>query len=206
MEPAGQARVERRLAAILAADVAGYSRLIAADEEGTLGRTQDGFTLSALTGEHAAAANAIDRALALNPNSAAALTDRGWVACYQNDPGRAIEAFARAIRLNPLDRVWYNAAGRALAHMIAGQYEEANEWADRSLSEMPRFGLALRTKIVAGAQMGRIAQARAVLARMNQLQPGWTVAKFKAFIGKNFPPEVLAIYVDGLRKAGLPEA
>jgi class 3 adenylate cyclase len=32
MEPAGQARVERRLAAILAADVAGYSRLIEVDE------------------------------------------------------------------------------------------------------------------------------------------------------------------------------
>src|SRR3984893_12988723 len=38
MEPAGQGRVERRLAAILAADVAGYSRLIEADEEGTIGR------------------------------------------------------------------------------------------------------------------------------------------------------------------------
>jgi TolB-like protein/class 3 adenylate cyclase len=38
MKPAGPARVERRLAAILAADVAGYSRLIEADEEGTLGR------------------------------------------------------------------------------------------------------------------------------------------------------------------------
>src|SRR3984893_4281739 len=38
MEPAGPARVERRLAAILAADVVGYSRLIDADEEGTLGR------------------------------------------------------------------------------------------------------------------------------------------------------------------------
>jgi adenylate cyclase len=35
MEPAGPARVERRLAAILAADVAGYSRLMGADEEGT---------------------------------------------------------------------------------------------------------------------------------------------------------------------------
>src|SRR6516164_962663 len=38
MEPAGPARVERRLAAILAADVAGYSRLIGADESGTLER------------------------------------------------------------------------------------------------------------------------------------------------------------------------
>ena len=31
-----EARVERRLAAILAADVVGYSRLMAADEAGTL--------------------------------------------------------------------------------------------------------------------------------------------------------------------------
>jgi len=38
MEAAGSARVERRLAAILAADVAGYSRLMGADEEGTLSR------------------------------------------------------------------------------------------------------------------------------------------------------------------------
>ena len=38
MKPAGQAHVERRLAAILAADVAGYSRLMGADEEGTLER------------------------------------------------------------------------------------------------------------------------------------------------------------------------
>jgi adenylate cyclase len=38
MEPAGPSRVERRLAAILAADVAGYSRLIEADEEETLSR------------------------------------------------------------------------------------------------------------------------------------------------------------------------
>ena len=38
METGGRNRAERRLAAILAADVAGYSRLIGADEEGTLGR------------------------------------------------------------------------------------------------------------------------------------------------------------------------
>ena len=36
MEPTGQERVDRRLAAILAVDVAGYSRLMGLDEEGTL--------------------------------------------------------------------------------------------------------------------------------------------------------------------------
>jgi adenylate cyclase len=38
MNTGGRDRAERRLAAILAADVAGYSRLIEADEDGTLGR------------------------------------------------------------------------------------------------------------------------------------------------------------------------
>src|SRR5438445_13105761 len=38
METGGRNRAERRLAAILAAAVAGYSRLIGADEEGTLNR------------------------------------------------------------------------------------------------------------------------------------------------------------------------
>ena len=35
------ARVERHLAAILAADVAGYSRLMGVDEEGTLAQLKD---------------------------------------------------------------------------------------------------------------------------------------------------------------------
>src|SRR5262249_11176520 len=46
--------ITRRLAAILAADVAGYSRLMATDEEATL-RTLDAYrrTISDLIGEHA---------------------------------------------------------------------------------------------------------------------------------------------------------
>jgi adenylate cyclase len=40
MKTASEARVERKLAAILAADVAGYSRLMGADEEGTLERVK----------------------------------------------------------------------------------------------------------------------------------------------------------------------
>ena len=41
MAASGQVRIERRLAAILAADVAGYSRLTGADEEGTHVQLQD---------------------------------------------------------------------------------------------------------------------------------------------------------------------
>jgi tetratricopeptide (TPR) repeat protein len=131
---------------------------------------------------------------------------RGWVACYQSQSVQAIAAFERAMRLSPLDpRSFHITAGRALAHMVAGQYSEAIEWADRSLSELPRYGLAIRIKVVACTQMGRIAEAQESLARMTELQPGLTIAKFRAFAARNFPAELLAIYTDGLRKAGLQE-
>ena len=52
-----KARVERRLAAILAADVVGYSRLMGVDEEGTLaalGPTGGNFLISRLPNMRAA--------------------------------------------------------------------------------------------------------------------------------------------------------
>ena len=164
------------------------------------------FTLASFAGEHIAAARAIDRALVVNPNCAEAWTAKGWVACYQSDASQAIDAFEHAMRLSPLDpRGFHIAAGCALAHMIAGQYEQAVEWADRSLSERSRYGPPLRTKIVACVQLGRLAEAKALLARMLELQPGLTIAAFGASMTKNFPPQVFDLYIDGLRKAGLPE-
>jgi tetratricopeptide (TPR) repeat protein len=164
------------------------------------------FPLAAAAGEHALAMSAIDRALALNPNSAHAWAAKGYVASHQNQPVPAIAAFDRAIRLSPLDPRGYNlAAGRAMAHLAAGQYEAAIEWADRSVREMPRNALTLRIKVVACAQIDRLAEARSALSRLLQLQPELTVSGFRAYVASNFAPELLAVYVDGLRKAGLPE-
>jgi len=87
MEPAGHARVERRLAAILAADVAGYSRLIGADEGGTLERLKalrreliDPKIAEEHGGVFAADGHQLfERALALDPQSAEAQNRLGAV-------------------------------------------------------------------------------------------------------------------------------
>jgi hypothetical protein len=70
---------------------------------------------------------------------------------------------------------------------------------------MPRNALALRIKVVACAQIDHISEARAALHQLLQVQRGLTVSGFRAYARSNFAPEILAIYVDGLRKAGLPE-
>jgi adenylate cyclase len=61
------------------------------------------WTIGGVAGEHAAAAEAIDRALALNPNSAHAWMAKGWIAAFLDRPRIAIDAAQNAMRLSPLD-------------------------------------------------------------------------------------------------------
>jgi adenylate cyclase len=129
----------------------------------------------------------------------------GFVLGNQSSP--AIEALQRAMRLSPLDPLGYTfAGGLALAHVAAGEYGKAAEWADRSLREQPRYSIAIRIKMVSFAHLGRIEEARYWLKRLLKLQPGLTIARWKASYGAPFfAPELLAVYVEGLRKAGLPD-
>jgi adenylate cyclase len=60
-------------------------------------------TLAFFTGENATAANVVDRALTLNPNSAYAWMVRGLVSHLQNQPERAIAALEHGMRLSPRD-------------------------------------------------------------------------------------------------------
>ena len=164
-----------------------------------------GWTLSTFTREQATAANVIDRALALNPNSAHAWMARGLGLVLQNRPEPAIEAFEHAMRLSPLDPLGSRGFtyGLALAHLTAGRYGEAIEWADRSLAAQPDYRPALRVKTICCAYLGRIDEAHGWLSRLLELDPGLTIASYKA--AKLLPPDLQVRYLEGLRKAGLPE-
>jgi len=162
-------------------------------------------TLLFFTGDRATAANVVDRALNLNPNSAHAWMVRG-LASLQDRPDRAIEAFEHAMKLSPLDPLGGRAftAGLAAAHLNAGRYEEAIEWADRSLAAQPDYRPAMRIKVISCAYLDRIDEARDWLGRMLKIDPGLTIAGLKTTMPP-MSPERFARYADGLRKAGLPE-
>jgi TolB-like protein/class 3 adenylate cyclase len=164
------------------------------------------FTLFFLVGEHAIAATAIDRALTLNPNSAHAWMARGYVFSGRGQPALAIEALEHAMRLNPLDRLGRAFTnGIAIAHLVAGRYDEALNWANRTLHEDPGYSGALRTMAVACAQLDRIDEAREAVHQMIEAQPWYTIAWARLFYSRLYPPEIAEICVDALRKAGLPE-
>jgi adenylate cyclase len=173
------------------------------DDAETIG--QAAFTLFRLAGEAAMAAPALDRALALNPNAAHAWLIRGHIHAMRNEPEAAIEATERARRLSPFDpNIFFYAAVIAFAHFAARRFEQAIEWADRALHDQQRLVAAMRVKVAALAHLGHLDEARAELSRVLAIDPKQTIAGFRAF-AHFAAPEVLELYVTGLRLAGLPE-
>ena len=64
----------------------------------------------------------------------------------------------------------------------------------------------VRIKVVLSGCLGRLDEARWWLQRLLQVQPGLSIAGLKAFAAASFfSPKLLAIYIEGLRKGGLPE-
>jgi hypothetical protein len=89
--------------------------------------------------------------------------------------------------------------------MIEGRYEEAIGWADRCLHEQARSTMALRIRVASCAHLGRLPEAQQWLARLLEVDPGLTIAWLKAYATMFLPPETVAMYLEDLRKAGLPE-
>jgi adenylate cyclase len=165
------------------------------------------FALATLAGDHATATDAVDRALTLNPNSANAWCTRGWVAAMQDQADSAIEALQRALRLSPLDPMrWVFFGGMSVAHLVARRFAGAIDWADRGLHEQPRYASAYRAKAVACSHLGRHQEVQECAQSILELQPAFTISGWRlAYAAFLFSPDTLAMCIEGLRLAGLPE-
>jgi len=84
----------------------------------------------------------VDRALALNPNLSNAWNARAWISSCLGKPGgfeRSLEAFDRAIRLNPFDdwTVFIAMRGKCFALWGLGRNEDAIEQAKTLIARAP---------------------------------------------------------------------
>jgi TolB-like protein len=165
-----------------------------------------GWTILTLGRDRATGLSSIEHALRLNPNSALAWCFFGWAQSFHNRSAPAIEALERAMRLSPLDPLrWVFYGGLAHAHFGGGRSEEAIEWADRALHAQPRMPAVVAIKAAACAHLGRVDDAGACVRRFCELLPGATIGSVREAVGGSLSPEFLAMYIDGLRKAGLPK-
>lgn len=166
---------------------------------------QAGMTLGFLEHDFDTMTELVDRSLESNSNSVRAWIASGSLRCILGEPERAIEDAERAMRLSPLDTSKWVAYGvLASAHMQKGDYEEAASWARRSVREHPFNLPAYHVLAASCAQTGHPDEARDAIKQLRALDPEITiarlveiypVAKYKNLVG----------FVDGLRKAGLPD-
>ena len=164
-----------------------------------------GFAYAQIVGYLDTGAALIDRALALDPNLAAAWHLSGWARIYLGEPDTAIEHMARAMRLNPLDPFIYGMQnGTAAAHFLAARYGEATKWAEKALTEHTNYLPAVRMLAASHACAGRLSQARDVMTRIRQIDPDLRVSNLANIVPFRGPQDA-ARYIEGLRAAGLPE-
>jgi tetratricopeptide (TPR) repeat protein len=165
-----------------------------------------GFVLGYVVGDLDDCAAFVERALVLNPNLAAAWGFSGWIKICFGEPNSAIEHEARAMRLSPLDpRIFVWQSFTAQAHMHAGRYDEAASWAERALRDQANYANPMRIAAVSHALAGRLAEAQKFTARLRQLDGALRVSNLGDVMPPLRRPEDRARYIEGMRKAGLPE-
>ena len=180
-------------------------RAVELGKDDAVALTRGGHALAHFAGDLDGGIALLDRALVLNPNLAAAWFLGGFLRIWRGEPDDAIEHFARAMRLSPLDPEMYRMqAGMAMAHLFAGRFDAASSWAEKAFRDLPSFLMVVGIIAASHALAGRTDEARRAMHHLRQLDPALRISNLKDWLPFH-RPEDLATFADGLRRAGLPE-
>ena len=164
-----------------------------------------GYVLAYVGEDVDAGGEFIRRGLALNPNLAEGWASSSWIQVCLGHPQVALEHVATAMRLSPADpRAYAFNLFAAMAHLSEGRYLEAIESAKRVLHEKSVLA-AMRILAIAHAWSGQLDEARIAIDRMRALDPALSLSSLDRVIPPYRRDEDRVRYVEGLRKAGLPE-
>jgi len=157
-----------------------------------------------ITQEFERATAVLERALALDPNSAFAWGRSGWLRTFRGDAVTAIKHFERSLRLSPFDPMASNwLLGIGSAHFVARCYEQAVEWQEKALFANPAATWMYRVLIPTYVFAGHIDKAKEALCELLRAYPGLTISQVHAALA--FEEDSMNRIIEGLQRAGLPE-
>jgi tetratricopeptide (TPR) repeat protein len=142
----------------------------------------------------------------MNPSLAVVHCGLGDSLAYAGRTSEAIPYFQTAIDLSPHDPLrWAFLSYRALAHIFAREFEDAEQWA-RKATRVPNchyWGFAHR--VAALGHLQRPAELREALADLARVNPDFSqaIARRRLFYVKDAAQ--VSTYIDGLAKAGVSE-
>jgi adenylate cyclase len=125
---------------------------------------------------------------------------------FAGDPARTIKVLEANLRLDPFPIPVYSSGLMGLASYMLKSYEDAvrllQECTSRlCIAQTTRFWLT-----AAYGQSGQLEETRAEAAEVPRINPGFTIEKWKRILVAHKDPNDAEHRIDGLRKAGLPEA
>jgi len=151
-------------------------------------------------GAHEQAVAEYERALEINPNDADVLAETSFALAWVGRAEEGIENARTAMRLNPRHPDWY-LWGLGVAYYDARRYAEAVATLESRKQPNLKSNLYLAA---AYAQVGRQEQAQATVQKILDENPESSIELYgRAQPYKNETD--LSHYIDGLRKAGIPE-
>ncbi len=149
--------------------------------------------------QHEEAIAEYEQALALNPNDSDIIAEYADALAYVEQPQRSVELMQKAMRLNPHYPDWY-------LWYLADAYDTMGKSEDviATVQRMHDPSEGQRMLAANYAHLGMMDEARAAAREVLRLHPGFSIRQW----GERPPyrdKAPLERFIEGLRKAGLPE-
>jgi adenylate cyclase len=138
----------------------------------------------------------VDRALALNPSFARGWFVSGLLRVWAGQPDLAIEHIETALRLSPRERMGQPLSVIGMAYFFKRQFDEAATKLLLAMQDNPGSPLPYRGLAACYAHMGRLDEARAIVARLRAIT--------SLVVPTDIPfrnPEHRELFLSGLRLA-----
>jgi adenylate cyclase len=156
-----------------------------------------------LSKDNEAALSAIERALALNPSSAAAHYFGAHIHAYSGHAAVATALANRALRLSPFDPWTYEAyMTLGIVATQEARYDDAASWLAKATQANPGFSSAHSARAIALALAGRLEEAKPHMRKALELEPGGRISMIYQI---GLDREIADKYAAGARLLGVPE-
>src|SRR6516164_2570742 len=113
----------------------------------------------------------VDRALALNPSFARGWYKSGILRLWASQPDLAIEHVETSLRLSPRERIGTPLTAIGAAYFYKRQFSEAAPKLLLSIQDTPGHPTTYRILAACYAHMGRLEDARTIVAQMRTITP-----------------------------------
>jgi TolB-like protein len=152
-----------------AVDLARQALEAAPNDPGILANSA--FVLGYFGEDIGAMSGLVDRALALNPSLARGWFVSGIIRLWAGQPDLAIEHVQTSLRLSPRERMGTHMSTMGVAYFFKHRFDKAATTLRLSIQDHPGLPTSYRFLAACYAHMGRLDEARAIVARLRVITP-----------------------------------